>query len=229
LELFFGEVIYSGVRAPGGEMKTAKAESLPPEPGPRTTTALMVEAFLELRRRPGELTEQHFWHLVQRFRAELVNQAFAVLGNEEDAEDVAQETLCQAFENIGTLEDPRKISHWLRKINRHNALYLNGKRKKERGRKSGEDVAALASTETTPTGQLKETVRKTTEAEQVARAMETLPEIFRVVVAMRYWEKSSYEEISDRLGLPVGTVRSRLARANLQLAETLRRQQKDQP
>jgi RNA polymerase sigma-70 factor (ECF subfamily) len=59
--------------------------------------------------------------------------------------------------------------------------------------------------------------------------METLPEIFRVVVAMRYWEKSSYEEISDRLGLPVGTVRSRLARANLQLAETLRRQQKDQP
>jgi RNA polymerase sigma-70 factor (ECF subfamily) len=183
----------------------------------------MIEAFLELRRRPGDLTEEHFWHLVQRFRAELVNQAFAVLGNVADAEDVAQETLCQAFERIGTLEDPRKLGNWLRKMNRGNALYLYRRRKTERGRVSGRLSLEIAAPETTPTGQLKETERKLSDAERVSRAMETLPGVFRSVVVMRYWEKSSYEEIAERMGLPVGTVKSRLARADLMLNQALRR------
>lgn len=188
------------------------------------TTAMMIEALLEMRHAPGGVEPDQFWQLVERFRGDLVNQAFAILGNQADAEDVAQESLCQTFQELNTLKNPRKLGTWMRSINRCNALDLWRKRKREQARAAAESAGhAAIAPETTPTGTNLELARRRRSADQVARAVDSIPEPFRSVVVLRYWEKKSYEEIADWLSIPLGTVKSRMARADHLLVARLRR------
>ncbi len=177
------------------------------------TTELAVEALVGLRHEPGGIALEHFWQLIERFRADLVNQALLILGSQQDAEDVAQETLCKAFLDLSKLRDASKLGAWLRQINRFNAINLQRQRIRQRE-------------ERLATGQLNaleaENENKATPAEErVVRAVDSLPEAFREVVVLRYWEKCSTEDIAARLGIPAGTVRSRLTRADGMLARKL--------
>ena len=185
------------------------------------TTAMMIEALVAMRKDPGGVPADHFWQLVERFRADLVNQAFSIMGNQADAEDVAQLSLAKAFRMLHTLEDPAKLGIWLRTINRR--LSLNALRSRKRSRVHAvEHLDAQASAPaTTPTGINVEAVGKSTSMDQVARAVDALPETYREVVVLRYWEHLKTERIAERLGLPVGTVKSRLARADRFLLEKL--------
>src|SRR5476649_1375230 len=69
----------------------------------------------------SEIPEQ-YWELVDRYRPELLSQARAITGSAEDAEDVVQETFCEAFRDPQKLADAESIGARLRLINRHNAL-----------------------------------------------------------------------------------------------------------
>src|SRR5208283_1893267 len=69
----------------------------------------------------GELPEK-FWEVVEQYRGELINQALALLGNLEDAEDAVQETFCEVFRNRGKMKDLRSLGAWLRTVNQSNAL-----------------------------------------------------------------------------------------------------------
>jgi RNA polymerase sigma-70 factor, ECF subfamily len=177
------------------------------------TTELAVEALVGLRLQSGKISADQFWVLIERFRADLVNQALLVLGNQQDAEDVAQETLCKAFLDLPKLRDVTKLSVWLRQINRFKAISLrrHRMRQKEERLATGQ-MNALEDGEGGPTNP---------SDELVVRAVDSLPEAFREVVALRYWEKCSTEDIAVRLSIPAGTVRSRLTRADGLLARKL--------
>ncbi|MCW8133496.1 MAG: sigma-70 family RNA polymerase sigma factor [Planctomycetota bacterium] len=187
------------------------------------TTAMMIEALVAMRHEPGGVPAEHFWQLVERFRADLVNQSVAILGSSEDAEDVAQESLCLAFRALPTLKDPRKLGTWLRTINRNNALMILRRRRMDPLRGGAAIDSQVAAPITTPTGSNLEQVGREQTVEQVARAVDSLPEPFREVVVLRYWEGMSNDHIAVRLGVPEGTVKSRLARADRILHERLRR------
>jgi len=179
------------------------------------TTSLMIEALLDMRHGQGGVPEDRFWLLVERFRADLVNQALALLGNQQDAEDVSQETLCKAFLELHTLRDAAKLGAWLRAINRCNALSFRRRkqRTKEERLDTGQLTALPAPGEAAP---------PPAPDEALVRAVDGLPEVFREVVVLRYWEKLVTDEIALRLNIPSGTVRSRLARADGMLAEKLK-------
>jgi RNA polymerase sigma-70 factor (ECF subfamily) len=182
------------------------------------TTAVLIDTLIAMRQEAGDAPLEQFWKLMERFRADLVNQAFVILGNQEDAEDAAQETLSQAFVNLDQLRDPAKLGSWLRGINRNVSLNLRRRRAR-----SGEERLA--------TGQMNQLqARRTTTQSNalpsknpsiVARAVDGLPEQFREVLVLRYWEKLSNDEIAQRLALPPGTVRSRMCRADRMLADKL--------
>lgn len=179
------------------------------------TTALMIEALLHSRLAPGGVPEDHFWMLMERFRADLVNQAFSILGSQADAEDAAQETLCKAFLHLNQLRDAVKLGTWLRSINRREALELSRRKRSAKEERLG--TGQLGAIEAPrPAG------NPAAGEEAVARAVDALPEPFREVVVLRYWEKISTEEIANRLGIPSGTVRSRLTRADGMLANTFK-------
>ncbi len=177
---------------------------------------MMIEALVAMRHEPDGLRADQFWQLVERFRADLVNQAVAILGNRPDAEDVAQDSLCRAFRCLAQLKDPQKLGTWLRTINRNNALQVLRNRRKGNGSGdlSQQDPQAP---ESTPTGTNLELAHRNRRIETIARAVDGLPEAFREVVVLRYWEGLQNQQIALRLGIAEGTVKSRLARADRHL------------
>jgi len=179
-----------------------------------------------LRHEPGGVPKDHFWQLVERFRADLVNQALSILGQQADAEDVAQDSLARAFLDLHKLDDPRKLGAWLRAINRCNALDLLRRRKAQREeRLATGEVAALTKDRLPGRGATPaEGSPVASESERVVRAVDGLPEAYREVVVLRYWEKLTLAQVAERLGVPPGTVRSRIARADSMLLSRLKAQ-----
>lgn len=164
---------------------------------------------------PMQNPPEEFWALVERYRGELVNQALAILGRQEDAEDVAQETFCEAFREKAKLAQARSLGAWLRAINRDNALDRLRHRRRDSGRAS-KPPALSGRTFTTGGFSLLEL------REELAKAIETLPEQLRAVVVLRYWEDLAYEEIAARLKLPTTTVWRQFYEASVILYERLR-------
>jgi RNA polymerase sigma-70 factor, ECF subfamily len=189
------------------------------------TTALMVEALVGMRSEPGGIGPDYFWQLVDRFRAGLVNQALIILNSQQDAEDVAQETLCKAFLQLHKLKDAAKLGAWLREINRCNALALRRRRVREREERLS--TGQMSSIE----AKRGEDTRQVNAKEHILKAVDGLPSPYRDVVVLRYVEKLSTDEIAIRLGVPSGTVRGQLTRADQMLAEKLQfiRKKEEQP
>lgn len=161
---------------------------------PVTTSAHQILSRARMSVPEGELPEQ-FWQLIERYRADLLNQALAILGSLADAEDVVQETFCEAFQHSEKLEQARSLGAWLRAINRSNAL--NRLRDRRRNAAFTSTETADATTGGFSTIDLRETI---------ARLIDDLPPEMREVLVLHYWEHLSYEEIGKRLNQPAGTI-----------------------
>jgi len=151
---------------------------------------------------PNEL-----WDLIERYRSELVNQAFALLSNVQDAEDVVQETFCDAYARRQELAAVQSLGPWLRTVNKANALDRLRSRQRERGKSARRQIELPTRNVTTGGFSMLE-IR-----ESVAKSIEQLPEELRDVIVLRYWEQLTYEDLATRLSLPNITVRRRLVDA----------------
>jgi RNA polymerase sigma-70 factor (ECF subfamily) len=146
--------------------------------------------------------------------------ARGVLRNSADAEDVAQEALLRAYRRFHRLRDRNRFRAWLVRIAFRLALdrFRSGKRREQREalwaqpvpRPTTEDLAASSEFQA-----------------HVDRALEALPDKLRLVLLLSAMEGHTHEEVAAILGLPLGTVKSRLFFARKQLAEKLRCHVKD--
>ncbi len=128
-----------------------------------------------------------------------------------DIEDAAQLTLIAVLEKIAQFEGRSRFQTWVRAIARNEALQVL-RRKQRKTEPSGDDVPedwAFAR-------RLSSVV-----ADEVAvrQALDRVPEPYREALVLREFEQLGYDEIAERLGVPVGTVRSRIARARDLLAK----------
>lgn len=157
-----------------------------------------------------------FWAIIERHRSSLMNQAVAMLGRVEDAEDVVQETFAEAFRHSAQLAHAQSLAAWLRGINRANALdRLRAQRGESSGkiRKQREAPGRLATTGG---------FSRLEAQESVARAIEKLPPELRDVIVLHHWEHLTYDEIARRLNVSPVTVRRRLYSASTLLFKSLR-------
>jgi RNA polymerase sigma-70 factor (ECF subfamily) len=141
-----------------------------------------------------------------------------VLRNAADAEDVAQEALLKAFRNFHRLRDPQKFRAWLVRITFRMALdrWRSAKRREKR-------ESQWAMPELRPSPLSAEDLAASGEFQiRLERAMEELPEKLRLVVLLAAMQGYTLEEVSSMLGIPMGTVKSRLFFARKLLAEKLR-------
>jgi RNA polymerase sigma-70 factor, ECF subfamily len=151
---------------------------------------------------------EQYWELVDQYRDELLAQAYAILGSHEDAEDVVQETFCEALRDAKKVAK-ESIGASLKLINKYNAMNRLRARSRAKKRDSQRRVPTQAFTTGGFSGiELREIVRK---------AMEGLPANLRTVVELRYWEQLSYKEIAERLNMPLGAVGPLLSEATLRL------------
>jgi RNA polymerase sigma-70 factor (ECF subfamily) len=157
--------------------------------------------------------------LLERHRAPLYALALKILGYTPEAQDAVQEAFLIALRKIDQLREPEVVSGWLRAIMRN--VCLSQIRKGQEEILFDELTMRFENESTEPSGE--EVIDRLALREWVWTALEQLPEEMRVTAMLRYFGSyaSSYEEISAILGVPVGTVRSRLNKAKVRLADAL--------
>jgi RNA polymerase sigma-70 factor (ECF subfamily) len=161
-----------------------------------------------------------FGRLVTRYQDRLYNTLAHVTGSADEAYDVAQDAFVQAYLKLDTFHGNSAFYTWLYRIAFNLAV---SRRRRRRTTASIEQVRELTggepiSRDESPTEQLDREER----VGQVQAALENLSEEFRSVLVLREIDGCCYETIAEILDLPVGTVRSRLHRARLELREQLR-------
>ena len=140
--------------------------------------------------------------------------ALRILGNREDAEDAVQDAIVVLWKRN---ERPPELRGWLVKTVIHRSLH---RRRTETRRQRWEDAAAVSAAVTCPLCDPEEEFARREFLEVVEAAIESLGEGHRAVLALRS-QGLEYDEIAEQLGLPIGTVRSRLNRARHALNERL--------
>jgi len=144
--------------------------------------------------------------------------AQSVLRNTADAEDVAQETLLRAYRKFDRLRDPARFRAWLVRI----AFRLALDRLRARGRRETRETSWVYPERTQGPPTAEDLAASTEFRARLERAMEELPERLRMVLLLAAMQGYTLEEVSALLGIPMGTVKSRLFFARKQLAEKLR-------
>lgn len=160
-----------------------------------------------------------FGQLVERVSPALLSLAWRVLGNRDDAWDALQAGLLSAWRGIRGYRAEAGFYAWLRAIVMNEAIRVAKKRRSDEGRRAGPAGPDAARTPE-KLDPLNLTL-KSLESETLWRALRELPLHYRAVFWLREWEGLSYEEIAAALHVPVGTVRSRLAKARRSLKELL--------
>lgn len=153
--------------------------------------------------------------LLERHRARLFATALGVLGIRSDAEDAVQETFLIAMQHIGGLRNPSAVGAWLQMVVRRACLQLQRERSVE--------IVTDAVPETADARPgADERIERLELRDWIWCALEQLPEPLRVTAMLRYFGSyDSYDELAAILGVPIGTVRSRLSEAKVKLADAL--------
>lgn len=160
-----------------------------------------------------------FGDLVERYQDRLFNTLVRVTGSREDAADAVQDAFVQAYQKLESFRGDSQFYTWLYRIAMNLAL---SRRRRRRPTASVDVVKELAGGEPVDGGEGPgDRMLADERAEQVQTALADLGDQHRKILVLREMEGCSYETIAEILELPVGTVRSRLFRARLQLREKL--------
>lgn len=151
-----------------------------------------------------------FAALVRRFQDMAVGYGYSLLGDQQLAEDVAQEAFLAVYLHLSTLRQPAAFPGWLRRIVERKAHQL---RRRQLDWLPLEELVNCAAT--TPEPMV--LVEQGEVRDQLDAVLAALPEAQRIVVALFYISDYSLQEISTFLGIPVGTVKSRLHTARERL------------
>jgi len=145
-----------------------------------------------------------FGTLVERYQHVLVASARHLIRNAEDAEDLAQEALVDAYRSLRALQDRTKFRAWLFGILRHKCLtWLQQRRPEPLPLSDAESLPSPAADAGT----------------DLAELLDGLPIAYREILAARYVQELSYEEIAEALGTSVNNARVRCCRARERLRE----------
>ena len=162
--------------------------------------------------------ENAYVELVNRYKDKLTNFVFYFLKDEEHSEDIVQETFIRLYEKKHYYKEIAKFSTWiytiarnlanteLRKKSRTKIMYLSqmSNYKKDYDLKSSDP-------------ELNKNIEDEFLMKEIHAAIDKLPENYKSVIILRDIQGLDYEQISNIIGVPLGTVKSRINRARLQL------------
>lgn len=177
------------------------------------------EAELIDRSRKGD--SEAFGVLVERYQRRVVGVALAVVHNQDDAIELAQETFIRAFENLAKFESRSSFSTWLYRIAANLAIDF-WRREGRHVVLHGEDAENEIGKMPTSQGDSFKEVSRSELSARLKQALEELTPEHRAVILLREVEGMSYDEISDVLQCPRGTVMSRLHYARTHLRNILK-------
>jgi RNA polymerase sigma-70 factor, ECF subfamily len=170
-----------------------------------------------------------FYELVRPYERRVYTAAFAILRNETDAEDVAQEAMLKAFANLLTFRAESRFSTWLIQITVNEALM---RRRRERtvategmdDRRTGEGESDYTPRDFADWREIpSEALERKEVRQKLAQALASLDRKYREVFVLRDMEQLNIQETAEALGISVASVKTRLLRARLMLRDALAR------
>lgn len=167
--------------------------------------------------------ENAYIELVDRYKDKLINFIFNYLGDLESSEDVVQETMIKLYQKKHYYKEIAKFSTWLYTIAKNLANTELRKRKQRKttllSQFSKDDKTYdLPSNDPEPGQEIQTDI-----VNKIIRdAVDQLSEKFKIVIVLRDIQGLSYEDISEIINVPIGTVKSRINRARLQLQVELK-------
>ncbi len=150
--------------------------------------------------------------LVAEHHQPVYRYAFRLTGSAADAEDLTQQVFLIAHQKGWQVREKDSLRAWLFTVLRN--CFLKGRRKRSPTPAANLELSLESVPERIPEEQ-------EIDSDELQRALDSLPPRYRLVVAMFYYEGLAYREIAEKLGLPIGTVMSRLARAKSHLRQAL--------
>jgi RNA polymerase sigma-70 factor (ECF subfamily) len=194
--------------------------------GQRTPYTMSVAERL-LIARLRERDEQAFAEIVRLYGDKVFSLIFRMLGNRQEAEDVAQDVFITVFKTIETFRGEAKFSTWLLRIAaNHSKNRIKHLARRPTEGVDPEDVSQVRSMPDRPAPPVQAQIDapdKILEGAQtkalIQEAVADLDEDQRLLVVLRDVEELSYEEIGEITGLPEGTIKSRLHRARMAIKE----------
>ena len=172
--------------------------------------------------------DQAAWEaIVQQHWRKVFNVAYKFVGRHHEAEDLAQDIFLKIFRALHTFDRRANFQTWLISISRNLCIDHYRSVRKERETIDRDlhsaDLAAVS-----PDVGAHTLVERSDRRELLKHALEKLPPTLRTAVLLRDIQELSYQEIADRLGLPEGTVKSRINRGRTELARQIRRIEEQQ-
>ncbi len=180
----------------------------------------------ELLRRVQAGESELFYQLIEPYQRSVYMAAYAILGNEADAEEVAQEAILKAYTHLPQFRGESKFSTWLTQIAINEARMRRRKDRKalyesvdeEKQTEEGDYIPKdFADWREIPSEALERKELK----RALARALAALPEMYREIFILRDVQQVSIAETARLLGITEASVKTRLLRARLQMRDAL--------
>ncbi len=173
--------------------------------------------------------DQVAWEqIVRQNWRKVFNVAYKFVGKHDEAEDLTQDIFLKIFKALKTFDRRANFQTWIISISRNLCIDHYRSVRKERQTIARDVDSSDLQPATTDRGPYAQAEHEDLRA-QLRQALESLPIALRTAVVLRDLQELSYQEIADRLGLPEGTVKSRINRGRIELAHQLRRLQENQP
>lgn len=145
--------------------------------------------------------------IIDRYESKLLRYARHLINDEQKAIDVVQESFIKTFVNLNSFNRSKKFSSWIYRITHNEAMNMIKKHKKEIPLSDEFDFGSEENIE-------KDFEDKET-TEMIQKCLKSIPLIYSEPLNLFFIEEKSYEEISDILKIPMGTVATRISRAKI--------------
>jgi len=164
-------------------------------------------------------SDEAFTYLVETYQRPVYNLCYRMLGVADYAEDAAQESFLRAYKNLHRYDIKRSFATWLLSIAAHYCI--------DKLRRKKLPSFSLHDDEGTPREYIPDTsaihpekaLLYTDQSAEMQELLQSLSELDRAAIILRYWHEASEKEIAESLNISVSAVKSRLFRARRQLGE----------
>jgi RNA polymerase sigma-70 factor, ECF subfamily len=164
--------------------------------------------------------------LVERYQGRIYNVIYGMVRNRQDAQELAQDAFIKAYKNLPTFRLESKFYTWLCRIAMNQAIDFLRKQKHRKTLSLDENIATRDGSGDVSASHMKDDPHRNLESKQtfgrIIEEVEKLPPEQKQAIVLREIDGLSYREISDVMGIPEGTVMSRLYYARKKLQESLK-------
>jgi RNA polymerase sigma-70 factor (ECF subfamily) len=171
-----------------------------------------------------------FGALVRRYQDRLFNTVYRMVGNAEDAQDVVQEAFLSAYQSLDGFKGESLFFTWLYRIAVNTAISFKRKHRVSVSLDSGKNGEfPIEPHDDSEASVPSHALEQAEQERRIQQALNRLSAEHRAVLIMKDMEGQKYETMAEILQVPIGTIRSRLHRARLELRDVLEQEAKGDP